>query len=638
MRLNGLRNRNGLPKIIITLSAIVSVLVTILGLQSLRKLRDDRRAFLQVAPADGSVVVVSDEVRFSWKLDPRLERDISKKRVRYDVYVGGSPTDLRRLNIEIFEDFLVIQLPRLLVELDPTGETLRKFTTLRSNVSLNLYWKVSVMVSGEKTYYSDIAKFTLKVNREPLLTPLHPVTGDRTPLLVTLSWRCDDEEPELVKFTVMIGTSPERMEPLSATVENFGDRIFGARLSRDLTLKPRRTYYWRVIAEDPHGSVFESPVNSFSTSEIFVERIVLTREPTKSNRSIVHASPLALTDGTIYVGDLSGRLYSIDSSGTVRWVVNLKSGIWACPVLIGEDELVVATLDGVVYALNSGRLEELTVLPGEVRASPAVRGNHLYLATVLGELYALTRGNDGSWKVAWVFRSGGEIWSSPAIDRRGNVYFGSFDGKLYSVSPAGKLRWAYKTGGRIWSSPAVGPGDVIYFGSDDGYLYALSQSGKLLWRFRTPSYVRSSPAVGPNGEIYVGGWDNSLYAFKPNGELIWRVGLGANVFGSPLVDNYGTIYVGSWDGNFYAILRNGEILWRVNLKKRIDSSPTIGADGRVYFGCDDGNLYRVAPYGTLRTSEGLSYPQVSLARSPWPKFRANVFNTGEVVEEFHIRK
>jgi len=35
-----------------------------------------------------------------------------------------------------------------------------------------------------------------------------------------------------------------------------------------------------------------------------------------------------------------------------------------------------------------------------------------------------------------------------------------------------KLAWKFKTGGYVYSSPAVSDG-VIYFGSDDKYLYAL---------------------------------------------------------------------------------------------------------------------------------------------------------------------
>jgi len=56
-------------------------------------------------------------------------------------------------------------------------------------------------------------------------------------------------------------------------------------------------------------------------------------------------------------------------------------------------------------------------------------------------------------------------------------------------------RWTFKTGGPIWSSPAVA-GDSVYFGSSDGSVYALDTvSGKAVWQFETAGPVYGSPTV-----------------------------------------------------------------------------------------------------------------------------------------------
>ena len=55
--------------------------------------------------------------------------------------------------------------------------------------------------------------------------------------------------------------------------------------------------------------------------------------------------------------------------------------------------------------------------------------------------------------------------------------------------------WTFKTGGAIWSSPAVA-GGTLYFGSTDGNIYALTaSSGKTVWQFKTGGRVMGAPTM-----------------------------------------------------------------------------------------------------------------------------------------------
>jgi outer membrane protein assembly factor BamB len=56
---------------------------------------------------------------------------------------------------------------------------------------------------------------------------------------------------------------------------------------------------------------------------------------------------------------------------------------------------------------------------------------------------APTAGENGVIAVKWQFRTGGSVYSSPAIDGYGNVYIGSDDGLLYCISASGNLKWTY---------------------------------------------------------------------------------------------------------------------------------------------------------------------------------------------------
>jgi outer membrane protein assembly factor BamB len=125
-------------------------------------------------------------------------------------------------------------------------------------------------------------------------------------------------------------------------------------------------------------------------------------------------------------------------------------------------------------------------------------------------LYAVN--SDGTLK--WRFQTGDVVTSSPAIDKDGTIYMGSWDHHLYAVNSDGTLKWRYETEGKISSSPAIGQDGTIYAGSDDHYLYAIDAKGGLKWRFRTDDGVSSSPAIDMDGTIYVGSKDHGLYAIR----------------------------------------------------------------------------------------------------------------------------
>ncbi len=121
--------------------------------------------------------------------------------------------------------------------------------------------------------------------------------------------------------------------------------------------------------------------------------------------------------------------------------------------------------------------------------------------------------NVGSLQRMWSFKTGGEVYCSPAV-ANGVVYVGSYDGNVYALkaSTGGKL-WSHNVGNWVYSSPAVANG-VVYIGSEDNNVYALNaRTGAKLWSYATGGEVtESSPAVA-NGVVYVGSLDHKVYAF-----------------------------------------------------------------------------------------------------------------------------
>ena len=226
------------------------------------------------------------------------------------------------------------------------------------------------------------------------------------------------------------------------------------------------------------------------------------------------------------------------------------------------------------------------------------------LGAVIGisTVVACLRGEAGDLK--WSFQAGDSITSSPAVDSQGNLYFGSLDNKVYSITPEGLVRWTRETGDWVESSPALSPDEsIVYIGSWDDSLYALDTStGDIEWSYQTESLVYSSPAVGDDGTIYFGSSDTFFYALNADGSLRWEALVGSEIDSSPAIDAQGNLFFGTLDGYVVALESNGSEIWSIELpdvalteddSKAIISSPMLSGDGRLYVGSGNAYLYAI---------------------------------------------
>src|ERR1035441_9951186 len=92
--------------------------------------------------------------------------------------------------------------------------------------------------------------------------------------------------------------------------------------------------------------------------------------------------------------------------------------------------------------------------------------------------------------------------SAPAVGQDGTVYFGTWKGKLWAISPDGKRKWSFPAGNEIKSAPAVGADGTVYFGCRNRKFYAIRPDGKERWEFPTGGWVDSSPALTHDSTVY----------------------------------------------------------------------------------------------------------------------------------------
>jgi predicted outer membrane repeat protein len=367
--------------------------------------------------------------------------------------------------------------------------------------------------------------------------------------------------------------------------------------------------------------------------------------------SPVISSVTAGPGGRTYIAWEDGKLYTLDSTGSLVWIFNANSPILCAPTVGPHGSIYIGTDDGILYAVS---------IAGTIR---------------------------------WTHRTGGFIWSSPAVSADGTVYVASADGRLYALANNGTLLWTFEINARgddvegaIYGSPAIAPDGTVYIGGlYDPNLYALDPNdGTVKW-FCNFEYTQDpgqvigepqedkagwpfvSPVIASDGTIYQALlFDPNLYAIEPNsGTILWSTNLDAlNIpdfrycsFLSPCAwrewpypyegDGYqwwlscggyeeiylqkypyvdgwtepalgpdGTIYVSLDDDPFLrAVEPNGTIRWVKNIGIRGGYSLAVGADGLVYVASDDTHLTVLEPDGNeiarFRGTDSLRFPVIA---------------------------
>ncbi len=260
-----------------------------------------------------------------------------------------------------------------------------------------------------------------------------------------------------------------------------------------------------------------------------------------------------VTDGTLLVGSMEGKIVAVDTAnGSRLWGVPLETSepargfgcapastsvaIYGSPA-VTEDLVLVGGYNGVVYAfnLNTGALR--WVYPRKEHLQPIVGGamvalGNAYFASADGGVYALDA-ETGDMK--WVFETGDKLWSTPAIGGD-TLFIGSFDKKLYAIDATnGSKKWDFETSGAIVATPLVND-NTVYIGSFDRYLYAVdATSGKLRWKFMAGNWFWAKPVIY-NGVVYAGCLDGKVYAFDAkSGDKLTVFDLGSPVSASPVL-------------------------------------------------------------------------------------------------------
>lgn len=331
-----------------------------------------------------------------------------------------------------------------------------------------------------------------------------------------------------------------------------------------------------------------------------------------------------IADGTLFIGSMEGKVVALKASdGSRIWEASLETqgsttggfGCASAPIMVpiygspavAGDLVYVGGYDGIVYAFSSNngalrwvypRRDHLDPIVGE----PVVAQNRVYFGSSGGKIYAL---DAETGNLVWEFKTGGKIWSTPAIDGS-TLFIGSFDKKLYAIdTTTGKEKWEkpFETEGAIVSTPLV-YNNKVYIGSFDQHFYAVDATdGQQIWKFPSDNGTKDKPEnwfwarpVIYDNTIYAPNLDGKVYVLnaETGGEVVDAIDLGGLISSSPVVT--GTLLiVATEDGAVYAFDTNTkQEKWKNDAleieKQKIYASLTT-EQGVVYVHTSKGELH-----------------------------------------------
>lgn len=228
----------------------------------------------------------------------------------------------------------------------------------------------------------------------------------------------------------------------------------------------------------------------------------------------------------------------------------------------------------------------------EIKSSPVISGNLIFIGSMDGHLYAL----DKTGKARWKFKTESSVESSPIVIKK-TVVVSSSSGLVYALDElTGKLKWKFRTEGQIMGSAnwvTDGNGIQILIPCYDYCLYSIRlETGKLNWRCQTENYLNGTPATD-NTKIVIGGCDSYIHIIDAkSGKQTGKIEIGTYVAESAaMAENLA--FVGDYDGGFTCVdLVKKKKKWKFSNPKVIPflSSPAVNANS-VFIGSHDKKVY-----------------------------------------------
>jgi outer membrane protein assembly factor BamB len=281
----------------------------------------------------------------------------------------------------------------------------------------------------------------------------------------------------------------------------------------------------------------------------------------------VYGEPVVDGD-KLYFSSFSGGVFSLDkATGRPTW--RMKSEIHgnvAGGVAVGDKFLAFGTTEGDLYVVNKADKSAAPNWPAEgkkvdggIWATPIIRGDTMYVATMDGDLEAF-RLSDGSEIWAQPFHSSGAIPDITMLNDN-TLFAASLNKHAYFINPVdGTEKGEFEASDWVWTQAAFDPKtNTAYFGDFSGVVYAVDITQppgtfKESWHVDVgDARVKAAPAIVDN--VLVVADRKPVVHFlnlQENGKELNKVPLtDAGTVRADVVAFQGNAYVGTTNGKYF---------------------------------------------------------------------------------------
>jgi hypothetical protein len=287
------------------------------------------------------------------------------------------------------------------------------------------------------------------------------------------------------------------------------------------------------------------------------------------------AGPTIANDGTIYFSSIGKGLYALNPDGTLKWNnEKFTYTYWTRYISLDKNGNIYLPLIDTLYVVEpfNGNIINSIYTPyiANTEVVFSTGGDTLYYFS--GRLFtsdpkainAVSTSGEHLWSVELYIQT--HSLGTPVIDNGNRIYFYSSDSSnihfLYCLNPDGAINWKYEIdaseGYENYSSPTIDRnGNIIFQTSsqDSGYVNSVNYYGEINWKivlgqyFEDGAFINHGIICDAEGKIYCGsstGLNTNLWCIDVDGEILWKLNLEGYEFDtSPAIDSNGTLYIGT---------------------------------------------------------------------------------------------
>ena len=314
----------------------------------------------------------------------------------------------------------------------------------------------------------------------------------------------------------------------------------------------------------------------------------------------VYAGPSLLGRGVLYVIGTGDAVYRLDSAGNILYSLQVNGSIKSSSTIAFDTTVYIGSSDKNLYAFSKSGNEVWApiAMGGALNSTPVADSitNRIYVGVSNKNIAAVDR---PTGTVAWNYFADAPIASSAAITPDRKLVFASVKGTIYgfdltNLTSPPQPAWQIPLSDSIYSSPAVDDEGYIYYCATSGRILKISmfqgEPASIVWQLQAGGAITGSPVIDGNGDLYVGCTDSKLYSINiANGTINWTYESGSSILSTPAISSIGMIYFGNHGGRVIALDSDSFMHWCYQDSASVDA-PLLYDHGTLFVGTTSGRF------------------------------------------------